>query len=64
MGNLGNAYTAIGQMQEAIKYHMRRLEIANDANDLVRFGRDATHLHRERECVCVCVCVRVCVSCT
>merc|ERR1712078_905058 len=40
---------------------MRRLEIVNDANDLVRFGRDATHLHRERECVCVCVCACVCV---
>ena len=39
MGNLGNAYTAIGEYQEAIKYHERRLAIANEANDLVRAAR-------------------------
>lgn len=39
VGNLGNAYTAIGEYQEAIKYHERRLAIANAANDLVRGGR-------------------------
>lgn len=36
VGNLGNAYTAIGEYSEAIKYHERRLAIANQANDLVR----------------------------
>jgi G-protein signaling modulator 2 len=36
VGNLGNAYTAIGEFAEAIQYHRRRLKIAQDANDLVR----------------------------
>ena len=36
VGNLGNAYTAIGQYEEAVKYHKRRLQIAEEADDLVR----------------------------
>lgn len=36
VGNLGNAYTAIGEYAEAIKYHERRLEIAVAAEDIVR----------------------------
>lgn len=39
VGNLGNAYTAIGEFGEAIQYHRRRLKIAQDANDLVNEAR-------------------------
>jgi len=34
VGNLGNAYTAIGLYDEAIQYHHRRLKIAEAAKDL------------------------------
>lgn len=34
VGNLGNAYTAIGQYDDAIMYHRRRLAIAEQAKDL------------------------------
>lgn len=35
VGNLGNAYSALGEFKEAVKYHTRRLEIANDTADMV-----------------------------
>lgn len=41
VGNLGNAYTAIGDYNQAIEYHQRRLKIANDANDQVK----PEHMH-------------------
>lgn len=44
VGNLGNAYTAIGDYSEAIQYHRRRLKIANDANDLPARARACGNL--------------------
>ena len=35
VGNLGNAYTALGEYTEAIKFHTRRLKIAEDESDSV-----------------------------
>ena len=31
--NLGNAYHGLGQLQTAIEYHQRRLEIAKEEGD-------------------------------
>eukprot|EP00053_Salpingoeca_punica_P014456 m.131433 g.131433 ORF g.131433 m.131433 type:complete len:614 (-) comp16462_c0_seq3:470-2311(-) len=44
VGNLGNAYTAIGEFGEAVKYHLRRLKIANDSNDLPAKARACGNL--------------------
>lgn len=44
VGNLGNAYTAIGEYAEAIQYHRRRLKIANDANDAAARARACGNL--------------------
>ena len=35
VGNLGNAFTALGFFDEAVTYHLRRLQIAEAAADLV-----------------------------
>ena len=35
VGNLGNAYSALGKFAEATKYHSRRLAIAVQTNDQV-----------------------------
>eukprot|EP00055_Hartaetosiga_balthica_P004707 m.12794 g.12794 ORF g.12794 m.12794 type:complete len:570 (+) comp4060_c0_seq1:30-1739(+) len=44
VGNLGNAFTAIGEFQEAIVQHKRRYEIAVDANDLAAKARACGNL--------------------
>ena len=44
MGNLGNAYTAIGEYSEAIGFHKRRLKIAEDARDLAAKARACGNL--------------------
>ncbi|EDQ84438.1 uncharacterized protein MONBRDRAFT_39276 [Monosiga brevicollis MX1] len=44
VGNLGNAYTAIGKYQEAITYHNRRLKLAEEANDLPARARACGNL--------------------
>lgn len=44
VGNLGNAYTAIGEYAEAIQYHRRRLQIANDSNDSAARARACGNL--------------------
>ena len=36
VGNLGNAYTALGQFDKAVEFHLRRLKIAEDQKDMVR----------------------------
>ena len=36
VGNLGNAYTALGQFDHAVEFHLRRLKIAEEQKDLVR----------------------------
>ncbi len=36
VGNLGNAYTALGMFNKAIEFHIRRLQIADASKDLVR----------------------------
>ena len=35
VGNLGNAYTAMGDYTKAVEFHLRRLRIAEDQKDLV-----------------------------
>eukprot|EP00051_Salpingoeca_urceolata_P027727 m.482972 g.482972 ORF g.482972 m.482972 type:complete len:546 (+) comp22733_c0_seq1:302-1939(+) len=44
VGNLGNAYTALGNFIEAIKFHERRLKIAEEANDLAAKARACGNL--------------------
>lgn len=44
LGNLGNAYTAIGDYAEAITYHERRLELAVVAKDLAARARACGNL--------------------
>eukprot|EP00045_Choanoeca_perplexa_P006983 m.61343 g.61343 ORF g.61343 m.61343 type:complete len:556 (+) comp13871_c0_seq2:121-1788(+) len=44
VGNLGNAYTAIGMYKEAIEYHNRRLKLAEQANDLAARARACGNL--------------------
>lgn len=44
LGNLGNAYTAIGNYGEAIKYHERRLNLAEAAKDLPAKARACGNL--------------------
>eukprot|EP00041_Stephanoeca_diplocostata_P033781 m.1123738 g.1123738 ORF g.1123738 m.1123738 type:complete len:575 (-) comp24406_c2_seq5:303-2027(-) len=44
VGNLGNAYTAIGMFKEAIVFHERRLEIAESHSDLAAKARACGNL--------------------
>ena len=44
LGNLGNAYTAIGDYAEAITYHERRLQLAVAAKDLAARARACGNL--------------------
>eukprot|EP00730_Choanoeca_flexa_P019589 TRINITY_DN9578_c0_g1_i3.p1 TRINITY_DN9578_c0_g1~~TRINITY_DN9578_c0_g1_i3.p1 ORF type:complete len:556 (+),score=212.88 TRINITY_DN9578_c0_g1_i3:239-1906(+) len=44
VGNLGNAYTAIGNYKDAIEFHNRRLRLAEEANDLAARARACGNL--------------------
>ena len=42
--NLGNAYQGLRKFQTAIKYHQRQLEIAKEAGDKTKEGRNYCNL--------------------